>query len=84
MTPPPTVSEDDMAEWTPNSWRSFPIQQVPDYPDLDHLAAVESQIASCPPLVFVGEAQRLKRDLAAVVEGRAFLLQGGDLSLIHI
>ncbi|MEC7592006.1 MAG: 3-deoxy-7-phosphoheptulonate synthase class II [Pseudomonadota bacterium] len=67
-----------MAEWTPNSWRGFPIQQVPDYPDLDHLAAVESQIASCPPLVFVGEAQRLKRDLAAVVEGRAFLLQGGD------
>ena len=67
-----------MAEWTPNSWRGFPIQQVPDYPDLDHLAAVESQIAACPPLVFVGEAQRLKRDLAAVVEGRAFLLQGGD------
>src|SRR5258708_13165160 len=31
-----------------------------------------------PPLVFAGEARRLKSLLADVSEGRAFLLQGGD------
>ena len=32
----------------------------------------------CPPLVFAGEARRLKERLAAVAAGKAFLLQGGD------
>jgi 3-deoxy-7-phosphoheptulonate synthase len=31
-----------------------------------------------PPLVFAGEARRLRQQLAEVAEGRAFLLQGGD------
>jgi 3-deoxy-7-phosphoheptulonate synthase len=31
-----------------------------------------------PPLVFAGEARRLKERLAAVAAGKAFLLQGGD------
>ena len=43
--------------WQPNSWRSFPIRQVPEYPDLDRLNAVEKIIATRPPLVFAGEAQ---------------------------
>jgi 3-deoxy-7-phosphoheptulonate synthase len=66
------------ANWSPGGWRDYPIQQVPDYPDLAHLNAVEQQLAGYPPLVFVGEAQRLKTDLAAVARGEAFLLQGGD------
>lgn len=64
--------------WTPDSWRSKPIVQVPDYPDQSALAAVEAQIADFPPLVFGGEAMALKRSLAEVAEGRGFLLQGGD------
>jgi 3-deoxy-7-phosphoheptulonate synthase len=68
-----------MAErWTPDSWRAKPIQQAPEYPDTVALAAVERQLASFPPLVFAGEARRLKRDLAKVANGEAFLLQGGD------
>jgi 3-deoxy-7-phosphoheptulonate synthase len=31
-----------------------------------------------PPLVFAGEARALKRSLARVAQGEAFLLQGGD------
>jgi 3-deoxy-7-phosphoheptulonate synthase len=31
-----------------------------------------------PPLVFAGEARALKRQLAEVTQGKAFLLQGGD------
>ncbi|MBL7406187.1 3-deoxy-7-phosphoheptulonate synthase, partial [Escherichia coli] len=46
--------------WTPKSWRHLPIEQVPAYPDAAALGAVESQIASFPPLVFAGEARKLK------------------------
>ena len=64
--------------WTPNSWRQKPIQQVPDFPDMAALAAAEAQLATYPPLVFAGEARRLKSQLANVSEGKGFLLQGGD------
>jgi 3-deoxy-7-phosphoheptulonate synthase len=64
--------------WAPDSWRSKPILQVPTYPDAQCLADVESELRHFPPLVFAGEARRLKRLLAQVSEGRAFLLQGGD------
>ncbi|SIQ09958.1 3-deoxy-D-arabinoheptulosonate-7-phosphate synthase [Rhizobium sp. RU20A] len=64
--------------WTPNSWRNMPIQQVPDYPDAAALEATEARLAKFPPLVFAGEARRLKASLAKVAEGQGFLLQGGD------
>ncbi len=64
--------------WTPSSWRTKPIQQVPVYPDAAALAAVEEQLAGFPPLVFAGEARKLKRALAKVAAGEAFLIQGGD------
>jgi len=64
--------------WKPDSWRAKPAVQIPDYPDKNLLAAVEKQLASFPPLVFAGEARNLKRALARVAAGEAFLLQGGD------
>src|SRR5450432_2354153 len=64
--------------WTPDGWRKKPIQQVPDYPDRQVLADVEAQLATFPPLVFAGEARSLKKQLARVANGQAFLLQGGD------
>src|SRR5438309_3907650 len=68
-----------MAErWTPESWRSKPIQQMPEYPDQQALAEVEQQLATFPPLVFAGEARNLTKALARVAAGEAFLLQGGD------
>jgi 3-deoxy-7-phosphoheptulonate synthase len=51
---------------------------VPDYPDAKALADVEKQLATFPPLVFAGEARNLKKALAKVAAGDAFLLQGGD------
>jgi 3-deoxy-7-phosphoheptulonate synthase len=66
------------AEWSKTAWRSRPRVQMPDYPDAAALAAVERKLASYPPLVFAGETRKLKRELAAAAEGRAFLLQGGD------
>ncbi|HEY5732917.1 MAG TPA: 3-deoxy-7-phosphoheptulonate synthase, partial [Methyloceanibacter sp.] len=64
--------------WSPDSWRSKPIEQVPVYPDEKKLIEVEQQLATFPPLVFAGEARELKAKLARVAEGEAFLLQGGD------
>ncbi len=64
--------------WTPESWRQKPVQQMPDYPDQAALKAVEQQLAGFPPLVFAGEARKLKRALSKVAAGEAFLLQGGD------
>ena len=64
--------------WTPDSWRTKPIEQAPVYPDLAALGDVERQLAGFPPLVFAGEARKLKRALATVAAGESFLLQGGD------
>lgn len=64
--------------WQPDSWRSKPIVQVPEYSDPAALDAVEARLAGFPPLVFAGEARKLKASLGEVALGRAFLLQGGD------
>jgi 3-deoxy-7-phosphoheptulonate synthase len=66
------------ATWTPNTWRDSPIRQQPVYPDETRLNEMERRIGKYPPLVFAGEARRLKEQLGRVSEGRAFVLQGGD------
>ena len=66
------------AQWSPDGWRSKPIAQVPEYPEPGLQQAVETELRDYPPLVFAGEARRLRRQLAAAAEGRAFVLQGGD------
>ncbi len=67
-----------MSVWSPTSWRAKPIKQQPTYPDQEELRAVLEQLKKFPPLVFAGEARRLKDQLAEVSRGEAFLLQGGD------
>lgn len=64
--------------WAPESWRSKPAKQLPSYPDEAKLLAAEKAVSALPPLVFAGEARRLKSQLADVAAGKAFLLQGGD------
>src|SRR5580698_8893626 len=64
--------------WSPESWRGKPVAQAPAYVDAAALGEVERQLAGYPPLVFAGEARKLKRALGHAQEGKAFLLQGGD------
>ncbi|MGD1953909.1 MAG: class II 3-deoxy-7-phosphoheptulonate synthase [Sphingomonadales bacterium] len=64
--------------WTPDSWRAHKAIQMPTYPDPGKVAAVEQDLRAYPPLVFAGEADRLRSSLGDVSQGRAFLLQGGD------
>ena len=66
------------ATWSPDSWRSRPIKQVPAYPSLARLEEAEARLRRYPPLVFAGEARSLKAALAQVADGRAIVLQGGD------
>jgi 3-deoxy-7-phosphoheptulonate synthase len=67
-----------MREWTPQTWRDLPIRQVPGYADQAALSRIEETLHNFPPLVFAGEARRLQERLAAVANGNAFLLLGGD------
>ena len=66
------------AESSPSSWRQFPIQQQPSYPDQQQLEQVEQTLCRMPPLVFAQEIRDLKQHLADVSVGKGFLLQGGD------
>ena len=67
-----------MKNWKINSWRNYPVKHIPEYPDQKELDGVLSKIKDFPPLVFAGETRHLKEQLADVVDGKAFLLQGGD------
>jgi len=67
-----------MSEWQKTDWRKKPRVQMPDYLDQTALNSVEAQLSKYPPLVFAGEARRLKSQLGAASRGEAFLLQGGD------
>ncbi|WP_112322748.1 class II 3-deoxy-7-phosphoheptulonate synthase [Oceanibium sediminis] len=66
------------AHWAKDGWRAKERVQMPEYIDAAAVQAVEARLASYPPLVFAGEARKLRRQLAEVAEGRGFLLQGGD------
>jgi len=59
-------------------WRSLPVKQQPTWPDKDKATTVISELHRVPPLVFAGEVDNLRGSLAAVAEGKAFVLQGGD------
>ena len=67
-----------MKNWKKNSWRKYPVKHIPEYPDKKELDTVLDKIGTFPPLVFAGETRHLKDQLAEVVDGKAFLLQGGD------
>jgi 3-deoxy-7-phosphoheptulonate synthase len=59
-------------------WRTLPISQQPAWPDPEAVAAASAEIATLPPLIFAGEVDILRAQLAKAARGEAFLLQGGD------
>lgn len=73
--------ESDIQEnqsWSPSSWKEFPIEQDPNYPDECALKYFQSRLQSSPPLILASEIRSFKKTLSAVTEGNAFILQGGD------
>lgn len=65
-------------DWTPSSWRSKPVKQCPEYPDIAALHKATAELNRLPPIVHPSEIEKLKRNLRDVARGEAFLLQGGD------
>lgn len=64
--------------WTPHTWKEFPVDQQPDWPNSNELENVLKEISNLPPLVFAGEARTLQERLGQVCTGDALLLQAGD------
>ena len=58
--------------------RALPAAQQPDWPDRTSVDAVGADLSTLPPLVFAGECDALREQMASVARGEAFLLQGGD------
>jgi len=61
-----------------DSFLSCEAKQQPIWPDADALRRVTDRLREVPPLVFAGEADVLREQLAAAGRGDAFVLQGGD------
>lgn len=64
--------------WSPDSWKHYPVKQLPTYPDQEVLQKTCEELSTLPPLVTSWEINALKKKLADVAAGNGFLLQGGD------
>jgi 3-deoxy-7-phosphoheptulonate synthase len=71
-------SERARAPWSLESWRRFPIEQSPEWPDEVALKGALSELERLPPLVDPAEARRLLTALGDVSRRRAIVLQAGD------
>lgn len=64
--------------WTPESWQSKVVRQMPSYPDEAAVGSVVEALSRLPPLVTSWEVEKLRDELADISRGDGFLLQGGD------
>lgn len=64
--------------WTPSTWQSKPIEQEIVYEDAREMEVALAKLENLPPLVHHTEIEQLKQKLRDAVEGKAFILQGGD------
>ena len=60
------------------SWRDAPARHQPQWPDRAALSDVLARLATAPGLVTPRACDDLRSRLAAVADGEAFALQGGD------
>ena len=72
------VMTDPTDSRTAAGWRSRHAAQQPAYPDAAALREVCADLRTRPPLVFAGEVDSLRAQMAAAAQGRAFVLMGGD------
>ena len=70
------AGSEESASW--EAWRSKRALQQPSYPDPEALDSVLAELRRQPPLVFAGEVDDLRTNLAAASRGEAFVLTGGD------
>ena len=70
------ASSPDVHPW--DTWRGAEALQQPTYADSEKLNEVVGALRQRPPLVFAGEVDDLRGELAAAARGEAFVLVGGD------
>ncbi|MGP4014959.1 class II 3-deoxy-7-phosphoheptulonate synthase [Saccharopolyspora sp. 5N708] len=56
----------------------LPAAQQPEWPNPSVVAEVRELLKQVPPVTVSGEVEQLRKNLASVAHGEAFLLQGGD------
>ena len=59
-------------------WRGLEPRQQPAWPDPAELDRIVTDLRGRMPLVFAGEAENLRTQMAKAAVGEAFVLQGGD------
>jgi len=64
-------------EWSPKSWKNFPIRQQPNWPD-KKLNKILSELSKFPVLVPIHEIISLKNQFKNVANNNAFILIAGD------
>ena len=62
-----------MKNWKKDSWKDCTIKHVPPYKDQEKLDKIIARLNTFPPLVFAGECNNLKAQLAKATERKAFL-----------
>ncbi|WP_132115355.1 class II 3-deoxy-7-phosphoheptulonate synthase [Actinocrispum wychmicini] len=84
MVPPPADPAPGAVSLPPVLRRSLretlarPAEQQPTWPDPERTALVRRQLECAPPITVPAEVDVLRRQLAEVAHGRAFVVQGGD------
>lgn len=75
---PDPASERAEPYWRPDSWRSFPARQQPQYADRSALSSIEHRLAQRAPIVELADIEALRKRLAEVSAGDAIVIQAGD------
>jgi len=60
------------------NWKDKPIQQQPQWDDLEQFELIINQLHQYPNLVSVNEIIELKNNLSDAAQGNGFIIQGGD------
>ena len=61
-----------------DSWENFEILQQPEWPNQKEYKNIIQKLSTSPSLILYHEIIDLKKRLAKIESGKAFLLQGGD------
>ncbi len=64
--------------WERGSWKERKSLHQPVYSNSSAYEDILLKIGSYPPLVFIGEVENLKKQIADAGMGKRFILQGGD------
>jgi len=67
-----------LESWNPRTWRSRTAGHQPVYPDQDALQRAVRRLEGLPPIVFPGETDTLRSEIADAADGNRFILHGGD------